>query len=109
MAFIELKNVSVIYKEGTPLEAMALENISLSICENEFIGIIVLPVQGNPHLCGSKRFNRTHPEKFGRGHGPVTYENPGYQKGPAKIGLVFQYPENQVFEESIAGYCFLVP
>ncbi|MDO5650503.1 MAG: ATP-binding cassette domain-containing protein, partial [Gallicola sp.] len=37
---IELKNVRYIYGKGTPFEARALDNVSLSVDEGEFIAII---------------------------------------------------------------------
>ncbi|NLK00791.1 MAG: energy-coupling factor transporter ATPase [Clostridia bacterium] len=104
MAFIELKNVSVIYKEGTPLEAMALENISLSICENEFIGIIGSTGAGKSTLVQllNGLIEPSRGKVLVEGTDLSLMKGQDIKKVRQKIGLVFQYPENQVFEESIA-------
>ena len=48
---IEVKNISHIYMENTPYEKKALNNVSLTINEGEFVAIAGLQVQENPHLC----------------------------------------------------------
>jgi len=104
MAFIELKNVSVIYKPGTPYEAVALEDINLSIDNGEFLGIIGPTGSGKSTLVQLLN-GLIKPHK-----GKVFVDGidlsglRGYQlrEMRRRIGLVFQYPENQLFEETVA-------
>lgn len=99
---IELKNVSYIYNPNTPFEKKALENINLEIDNGEFIGLIGHTGSGKStlvqHLNGLIR-----PTK-----GTIIVEDKVIsEKGTAlrevrqKVGLVFQYPEHQLFEETI--------
>jgi len=104
MALIELKNVSVFYKRGTPYETMALDDITLSVAEKEFLGIIGPTGSGKSTLV--QLFNGLL--KPDRGRVLVDGVDLGGIKGAQlreirqKIGLVFQYPESQLFEETVA-------
>lgn len=99
---IEIKNVDYIYNEGLPNEVYALKDINLEINSREIIGLIgqtgsgkstlvqllnglLIPTNGDVIIDGinSKDKNKRKAARF-------------------KVGLVFQYPENQLFEETIA-------
>ena len=102
MSIIKVEDLSHVYSEGTPFEKTAIHNISLTIPEGEMVGIIghtgsgkstfiqhlnglLKPTSGTITLDGrdiyeSKQF--THDVRF-------------------RVGLVFQYPEYQLFEETV--------
>lgn len=98
-----VENVSCVYSKGSPFEKVALENISLTIEKGEFIGIIGHTGSGKStliqHLNGL-----IHPTS-----GKVTIEGVDLaaktKAAVAKrhsVGMVFQYPEHQLFEETVA-------
>lgn len=99
---IELKNVSYIYGRDSVFEARALNDVSLGIDEGEFIAIIGHTGSGKSTLI--QHFNGLM--KPTEGHVLIEGENLAESKNPSlirqKIGLVFQYPEHQLFEETIA-------
>lgn len=99
---IEINNVDYIYNQGLPNEVYALKDINLEINSREIIGLIgqtgsgkstlvqllnglLIPSNGDVIIDGinSKDKNKRKAARF-------------------KVGLVFQYPENQLFEETIA-------
>lgn len=98
-----VENVSCVYSKGSPFEKVALENISLIIEKGEFIGIIGHTGSGKStliqHLNGL-----IHPTS-----GKVTIDGVDLaaktKAAVAKrhsVGMVFQYPEHQLFEETVA-------
>lgn len=98
-----VENVSYIYGKGTPFEKAALSNVSLTIEKGEFIGIIGHTGSGKStliqHLNGL-----LHPAE-----GRVTVDGVDLagksKEALAKrhsVGMVFQYPEHQLFEETVA-------
>ena len=99
---MEIKNLNHIYNEGTPFEKKALENININIDEGEFIGIIGHTGSGKSTLV--QHLNGLIKPSYGniiyRG---MDFEDKGTEirKIRQKIGLVFQYPEYQLFEENI--------
>ena len=99
---IEINNVDYIYNQGLPNEVYALKDINLEINSREIIGLIgqtgsgkstlvqllnglLIPSNGDVIIDGinSKEKSKRKAARF-------------------KVGLVFQYPENQLFEETIA-------
>lgn len=98
-----IENVSCVYSKGSPFEKVALENITLTIEKGEFIGIIGHTGSGKStliqHLNGL-----IHPTS-----GKVTIDGVDLaaktKAAVAKrhsVGMVFQYPEHQLFEETVA-------
>lgn len=98
-----VENVSYIYGKGTPFEKAALSNVNLTIEKGEFIGIIGHTGSGKStliqHLNGL-----LHPTE-----GRVTVDGVDLagksKEALAKrhsVGMVFQYPEHQLFEETVA-------
>ena len=99
---LEVKNLTYIYSAGTPFEHKALDDISFSVERGEFIGIIghtgsgkstlmeqlnglLKPTSGTVLLDGQDIWsdkNLTRQARF-------------------RVGLVFQYPEYQLFEETV--------
>ena len=105
---MKLKKVSYVYSEGDAFEKKALDEISLEIPDGQFIGIIGHTGSGKStliqHLNGLLRATS----------GAIYYDGENiYQEGydmrtlRSKVGLVFQYPEHQLFEtEVLADVCF---
>ena len=99
---IQLKNVSYVYNPGTPFEKSALEDISLDIAEGDFIGLICHTGSGKStlvqHLNGL--IKPTSGEIIVDGQS-LSDKETKMKKIRQKVGLVFQYPEHQLFEETI--------
>lgn len=102
MSLIEIKNLTHIYSEGLPFEKKAVDDISLKVEENEFIGLIGHTGSGKStfiqHLNGLLKPSS----------GEIIIDGTRVDKSGAnltdlrkKVGLVFQYPEYQLFEETI--------
>ncbi len=100
---LELEDVSFTYMEGTPLAQTALRDINVSIQEGEFVGLIGPTGSGKSTLI--QHFNGLLIPT--RGKVFVEDKEVGVEIKPAetrqKMGLVFQFPENQLFEESVFG------
>ncbi|MGI6065815.1 MAG: energy-coupling factor transporter ATPase [Bacillota bacterium] len=99
---IELNNVSFIYMSDTPFEKLALKNINLSIKKGEFIGLIGHTGSGKSTL--AQLFNGLL--KPAKGTIFVGGKNLWEKKHVSpevcrKVGLVFQYPEYQLFAETV--------
>ncbi len=100
---IELRNVSYYYSPGTPLQVAALKNINLKIGEGELAGIIGHTGSGKSTLIS--HFNGLlRPVE-----GSVIIDGEDLAKDKEtlraarfKVGLCFQYPEAQLFEETVA-------
>lgn len=99
---VTLENLSYIYAKGTPFETAALQNIALTIEEGEFVGLmgrtgcgkstlisliagLLVPASGRVLLDG-KDINAP------------TYDRAELRQ---KVGVVFQYPEYQLFETTV--------
>ena len=99
---LEVKNISYIYSAGTPFEHKALENVSFSLRRGEFVGVIghtgsgkstlmqqlnglLKPTSGNVLLDGQDIWSDKKLTRQAR----------------FRVGLVFQYPEYQLFEETV--------
>ena len=99
---LELKNVSYTYGKGTVFEVNALSNINLAIEEGQFIGIIGHTGSGKSTLI--QHFNALMQPTEGK----VLFEGEDiwgdkYDRRAlrSKVGLVFQYPEHQLFEADV--------
>ncbi len=99
---IEIKNLSYIYNPGTPFEKKALEDINLQINEGEFIGLIGHTGSGKSTLV--QHLNGLIKTKNGeiiiQGTN-ISHKEANMKEIRQKVGLVFQYPEYQLFEETI--------
>lgn len=100
---IKINDLTFTYNPNSPFESKALKNVNLEIGEHEFIGLIghtgsgkstlvqmlnalLLPTSGTVEIDGVSTTSKAHNLKDIR----------------QKVGLVFQYPEYQLFEETIA-------
>lgn len=99
---IKIENLNYIYMKGGPFEKHALKDINLEISDGEFIGLIghtgsgkstliqhlnglMEPASGTVYLDGTDIFAK----------------NTDKSKVRHEVGLVFQYPEHQIFEETV--------
>ena len=99
---IKIENLKFVYNENNPFSKTALDDISLTIEENEFIGIIGHTGSGKSTLVQHLNALITP------SHGKVFIDGiDTSEKSKNKIdirknvGLVFQYPEYQLFEETV--------
>ena len=100
---LELKNLSYVYGTGTPFEKTAVNNLSLSIEKGEFIGIMGHTGSGKSTLV--QMLNGLMKPTSGQIllDGEDIWANPkDIRKIRFKVGMVFQYPEYQLFEETVA-------
>ena len=100
---LELKNLSYVYGTGTPFEKTAVNNLSLSIEKGEFIGIMGHTGSGKSTLV--QMLNGLMKPTSGQVllDGEDIWANPkDIRKIRFKVGMVFQYPEYQLCEETVA-------
>lgn len=99
---IILDKVSYVYSAGTAYEIQALKNINLKIEDGQFIGIIGHTGSGKStliqHLNGLMR--ATSGEIYFNGR-DIYEEDYDMKELRTRVGLVFQYPEHQLFETTI--------
>lgn len=105
---IKVEHVSYLYGQGTAFEKKALDDVSLTLPDGQFLGIIGHTGSGKStliqHLNGLLRATS----------GTIYYDGENiYQEGYSmrklreKVGLVFQYPEHQLFETDVfTDVCF---
>ena len=99
---LEVKNLSHIYSAGTPFEHIALEDVSFSVERGEFIGIIGHTGSGKSTLI--QHLNGLLKPTSGTVmlDGNNIWENKATtRQSRFRVGLVFQYPEYQLFEETV--------
>ena len=99
---LEIKNLSHVYSEGTPFEHVALHEVSFRVDRGEFIGIIGHTGSGKStliqHLNGLLK--PTSGQVLLDGVDIWSHKNITRQ-ARFRVGLVFQYPEYQLFEETV--------
>ena len=99
---IEIENVSYIYSQGTPFRTEALKDVSCSFKEGIITGLIGHTGSGKSTLV--QLLNGLLKPTAGRVllDGKDIWENPKkINEIRFRVGLVFQYPEYQLFEESV--------
>ncbi len=100
---IEVKNLTHIYGAGMPFETVALDDISFSIETGEFVALIGHTGSGKSTLI--QHLNGLLPPSSGKifvEDRDITEKGVRMWDIRRKIGLVFQYPEYQLFEETVA-------
>ena len=102
MPIISLKNVSHTYSQGTPLSVSAIENINLDIESGELVGVIGHTGSGKStlvqHLNGLLKPTQGTVEIDGE---DIWLNKKKIRSVRFKVGLCFQYPEYQLFEETV--------
>ena len=105
---IVLENVSYTYSPDTAYEIHALKQVSLEIRDGQFIGLIGHTGSGKStlvqHLNGLVKATSGHIYFNGE---DIYSENYDMRRLRSKVGLVFQYPEHQLFEvDVLSDVCF---
>lgn len=105
---IIVDNISYIYEKGTGFERQALKNVSCAIENGEFIGLIGHTGSGKStfiqHLNGLVKPTEGHIYYNGK---DIYEPDFSMKELRSKVGLVFQYPEHQLFETEIfKDVCF---
>lgn len=101
-AIVKVENLSYIYGEGMPDATTALRNVNFEIEEGEFVGVIGSTGCGKSTLI--THFNGINKPTKGKIYidGQDIWKNPQeIRKFRFMVGLVFQYPEYQLFEETV--------
>ena len=99
---LEVKNLTYIYSAGTPFEHKALDNVSFSVHRGEFIGIIGHTGSGKSTLMQQLNglLKPTSGSVLLDGR-DIWADKQQTRQARFRVGLVFQYPEYQLFEETV--------
>ena len=108
MPLIETKDLTYVYGENTPFQKVAVDHVNLKIEEGQFIGVIGHTGSGKSTLIQTLN-GLLRPTS-----GQVLLDGKDIWEEPKKIravrfrvGMVFQYPEHQLFEETVLkDICF---
>ena len=99
---LQVKNLNHLYSAGTPFEHKALEEVSFSVNRGEFIGIIGHTGSGKStlmqHLNGLLKPTSGEILLDGKS---IWADKASTRQARFRVGLVFQYPEYQLFEETV--------
>ena len=101
-SFLQVKNLTHIYSAGTPFEHKALDSVSFCVERGEFIGIIGHTGSGKStliqHLNGLLKPSSGEILLDGQ---DIWSDKALTRQARFRVGLVFQYPEYQLFEETV--------
>ncbi len=100
---IRVENLNYTYAQGTAYQSVALDNVNFSIEDGEFVGIIGHTGSGKSTLL--MHLNGLLSPQSGKifiGDTEITDSSTKMVDIRRKVGLVFQYPEYQLFEETVA-------
>lgn len=101
-SLLEVKNLSHIYSVGTPFEHAALQDVSFAVERGEFIGIIGHTGSGKStlmqHMNGLLKPTSGSILLDGK---DIWSDKKTTRQTRFRVGLVFQYPEYQLFEETV--------
>ena len=102
MGIIKTQDLSYVYGEGTPFRKVALDKVNIDIEEGELVGIIGRTGSGKSTLI--QHFNgllkATSGKVFIDGE-ELFSDKSRLRQIRFKVGLVFQYPEYQLFEDTV--------
>lgn len=105
MQAIEIKNLNYVYSKKTPYEKQALKNINLTVEEGTFLGLVGATGSGKStliqHLNGLIKVQNKKVSSVVV-HGMSATDRKTLKKLRFEVGMVFQYPEYQLFEETVA-------
>ena len=99
---IVIEHLNYVYMQGGPYETRALDDVSLTIHDGEFIGLIGHTGSGKSTLV--QHLNGLILPTSGKITDGMDLAEKGTDRRAIRrrVGLVFQYPENQLFEETVA-------
>lgn len=108
MSILDVKNLTYIYSKKTPFEHRAIENVSFNVNQGEIVALIGHTGSGKStliqHLNGL--FKADEGAVYFRGK-DIWGDKKNIRNIRFKIGLCFQYPEYQLFEETVfADICY---
>ena len=99
---LQIKNLHHVYSRGTPFEHIALEDVSFQVERGEFIGIIGHTGSGKStlmqHMNGLLKPTSGSVLLDGK---DIWANKAATRQSRFRVGLVFQYPEYQLFEETV--------
>lgn len=99
---IDLQSISYTYMRGTPFEKKALDDVSLSVAKGEIVAVIGHTGSGKStlvqHLNGLLKPDAGRVAVDGVN---LSGKNAAAKKARQLVGMVFQYPEHQIFAETV--------
>ena len=99
---IEIKHLNHVYSKDTPFETHALKDITLTIPDGAFVGIIGHTGSGKSTLISYfNALTRAEPGKVFLNGEDLGGKDVNLMNVRRTVGLVFQYPEYQLFEETV--------
>ena len=102
MPILSMQGVTHLYNEGMPSESKAIDNINLDIEEGELVGVIGHTGSGKSTLV--QHFNGILKPNSGKvvvDGIDIWSDKKATREARFKVGLCFQYPEYQLFEETV--------
>ena len=99
---LKIENLTYVYSPGTPFEKKAVDDVSLTVHKGEFLAVIGHTGSGKSTLI--QHLNALLKPTSGRVllHGRDLWESKEVTRDArVRVGLVFQYPEHQLFEETV--------
>lgn len=100
---IKIKNLGYVYSKGSPYEKVALDDISLNIEEGDFYCVLGHTGSGKStllqHLNGLIKLTKGELKVLDF---DLTVRKPDYKSLRFAVGMVFQYPEYQLFDETVS-------
>lgn len=102
MPILSMQGVTHLYNEGMPSESKAIDNINLDIEEGELVGVIGHTGSGKSTLV--QHFNGILKPNSGKvivDGVDIWSDKKATREARFKVGLCFQYPEYQLFEETV--------
>lgn len=102
MAVLETQDLTYIYSEGTPFQKTAVDHVNLQIDDGEIIGVMGHTGSGKSTLI--QHFNGLLKPSSGKillDGEDIWADKSKIREVRFKVGLVFQYPEYQIFEETV--------
>ena len=102
MVAIKIENLEHIYMPGSPFEKKALDNVNIEIKDGEFVGLIGHTGSGKSTLV--QHLNGLIKPQSGRilvNGRDTASKGEELKQLRFDVGLVFQYPEHQLFEETV--------
>ena len=98
---VRMEQVSHTYMQGGPFESTAIFNVNLEIRDGEFVGLIGHTGSGKSTLVQHMNGLLKPTEVTVIVNDPDCWDSKNLKKVRQQVGLVFQYPEHQLFEETV--------
>ena len=102
MAVLETQDLTYIYSQGSPFEKIAVDHVNIKIEEGEMVGVMGHTGSGKSTLI--QHFNGLLKPTSGKimiDGQDIWADKTKIRDVRFKVGLVFQYPEYQIFEETV--------